>query len=213
MQTYKHIIFDFDGTIANSVPIFLKIYNELATEKNFKLISAETIPQIRHLSYLKRAEYLGIPLYQIPFIIPVLYKKYKQNIQSLQAYDGIFDFLTTLHQQGFTLDIVSSNSKENILQFLDNQNFTHFRNIYCSENFMGKDKVLKKLLKATEYPLRECLYIGDENRDIEACMKINMEGAWVNWGYEDELQPQLQYYPKGHFKTVQDLLSFIKKDS
>lgn len=211
MQTYKHIIFDFDGTIANSVPIFLKIYNELATEKNFKLISAETIPQIRHLSYLKRAEYLGIPLYQIPFIIPVLYKKYKQNIQSLQAYDGIFDFLTALHQQGFTLDIVSSNSKENILQFLDNQNFTHFRNIYCSENFMGKDKVLKKLLKATEYPLRECLYIGDENRDIEACMKINMDCAWVNWGYEDELQPQLQYYPKGHFKTHKELQRFICK--
>ena len=185
----------------------------MATEKNFKLISAETIPQIRHLSYLKRAEDLGIPLYQIPFIIPVLYKKYKQNIQSLQAYDGIFDFLTTLHQQGFTLDIVSSNSKENILQFLDNQNFTHFKNIYCSENFMGKDKVLKKLLKATEYPLRECLYIGDENRDIEACMKISMDCAWVNWGYEDELQPPLQYYPKGHFKTVQDLLAFIKKDS
>lgn len=211
MQTYKHIIFDFDGTIANSVPIFLKIYNELATEKNFKLISAETIPQIRHLSYLKRAEYLGIPLYQIPFIIPVLYKKYKQNIQSLQAYDGIFDFLTTLQQQGFTLDIVSSNSKENILQFLDNQNFTHFKNIYCSENFMGKDKVLKKLLKATEYPLRECLYIGDENRDIEACMKISMDCAWVNWGYEDELQPQLQYYPKGHFKTHEELQRFICK--
>ncbi|PAC27328.1 HAD hydrolase-like protein [Flectobacillus sp. BAB-3569] len=211
MQTYKHIIFDFDGTIANSVPIFLKIYNELATEKNFKLISAETIPQIRHLSYLKRAEYLGIPLYQIPFIIPVLYKKYKQNIQFLQAYDGIFDFLTTLQQQGFTLDIVSSNSKENILQFLDNQNFTHFKNIYCSENFMGKDKVLKKLLKATEYPLRECLYIGDENRDIEACMKISMDCAWVNWGYEDELQPQLQYYPKGHFKTHEELQRFICK--
>jgi hypothetical protein len=42
-------------------------------------------------------------------------------------------------------------------------------------------------------------------------MKISMDCAWVNWGYEDELQPQLQYYPKGHFKTVQDLLSFIKK--
>jgi beta-phosphoglucomutase-like phosphatase (HAD superfamily) len=37
MQTYKHIIFDFDGTIANSVPIFLKIYNELATEKTLSL--------------------------------------------------------------------------------------------------------------------------------------------------------------------------------
>lgn len=209
MKTYKHIIFDFDGTLANSVPIFLKIYNELATEKKFKPINAETIPQIRHLSYLKRAEYLGIPLYQIPFIIPVLYKKYKQNISSLQPYEGIFEFLTTLHQKGFTLDIVSSNSQENIIQFLENHNFTYFKNIFCSENFMGKDKVLKKLLKHTNYPIEQCLYVGDENRDIEACMKIKMDCAWVNWGYEDELQPQLRFYPKGHFKNQEELKKFL----
>jgi len=209
MKTYKHIIFDFDGTLANSVPIFLKIYNELAAEKKFKPINAETIPQIRHLSYLKRAEYLGIPLYQIPFIIPVLYKKYKQNISSLQPYEGIFEFLTTLHQQGFTLDIVSSNSQENIIQFLENHNFTYFKNIFCSENFMGKDKVLKKLLKHTNYPIEQCLYVGDENRDIEACMKIKMDCAWVNWGYEDELQPQLRFYPKGHFKNQEELKKFL----
>ena len=74
---------------------------------------------------------------------------------------------------------------------------------------MGKDKVLKKLLKTTDYPLQACLYVGDENRDIEACMKINMDCAWVNWGYEDELQPQLQYYPKGHFKTHEELQRFV----
>jgi phosphoglycolate phosphatase-like HAD superfamily hydrolase len=89
MQTYKHIIFDFDGTIANSVPIFLKIYNELATEKNFKLISAETIPQIRHLSYLKRAEYLGIPLYQIP----LLFLYYTKNTNKIFSYKPTTEFL------------------------------------------------------------------------------------------------------------------------
>jgi phosphoglycolate phosphatase-like HAD superfamily hydrolase len=50
---------------------------------------------------------------------------------------------------------------------------------------MGKDKVLKKLLKTTGYPLKACLYVGDENRDIEACMKINMD-CMANWGCEDE---------------------------
>jgi phosphoglycolate phosphatase-like HAD superfamily hydrolase len=47
----------------------------------------------------------------------------------------------------------------------------------------GKAKVLKELLNKENLNKDDCIYIGDEVRDIEACKEIGLRLVSVTWGY------------------------------
>ena len=61
----KTIIFDFDGTIADSIPNneqVLKIFNQIADENNFKNTTMEEIEKLRDV----RTRVAGVPLQKVP---------------------------------------------------------------------------------------------------------------------------------------------------
>jgi len=67
----KTIIFDFDGTIADSIPKneeILKVFNKIADENNFKNITFREIGKLRDVGLYESITLLKIPFYKIPFI-------------------------------------------------------------------------------------------------------------------------------------------------
>ena len=67
----KTIIFDFDGTIADSIPSnqeILRIFNKIADENKFKNITLEEVENLRSVGLYESIQMLKIPLYKIPFL-------------------------------------------------------------------------------------------------------------------------------------------------
>ena len=58
---YKHIIFDFDGTIADSAAAILTIYNEMAVQYRFKPITEEEYKKLSKLTLQERFKALDVP--------------------------------------------------------------------------------------------------------------------------------------------------------
>lgn len=186
MKKIKHLIFDFDGTLVNSKTLFLTLFNELAQKKGYRLMDELALLELKNLSFFERAKYLKVPLIHLPFIIPIIYKRYKAHLPQLKLIDGIETVLATLYKAGFSMDIVSSNSEENIRLFLEAKGINYFSTISCSKNVMGKDILLRKLIKEQGYRHEEIIYLGDEARDLEASNKVGIQTIWVAWGYDTQ---------------------------
>lgn len=184
MIKYKYILFDFDGTLANSTHVFLTVYNQLAARYKGKHILQSEVEQLRKLSIMERCRTLGLPLYKLPYMIREFYPLYKKTLKDVTIFEGIKEMLIELKIRGYILIIVSSNSKENILEFLNFHQINEFMNIYCSRNIFGKDKVINKIIKNRKLSKDEVLYIGDEQRDIQACKRCGIKMVWVEWGFD-----------------------------
>jgi phosphoglycolate phosphatase len=187
----RMVIFDFDGTIADS----FSIGNQLAAEFGFKPITLETIDRWQHLSSKEILREIGVPFYRLPKIIRRFKADMNREIPTLKPFDGMAETLRNLRGQGCRLGIVSSNSEENVRSFLAVQGMTHFFEFVIScPRLMGKDKALKRILKKQNIHPETVLYVGDETRDIDAAKRSHVRSAAVSWGF-NSLQALAQHHP------------------
>ncbi|MED3553222.1 HAD-IA family hydrolase [Cytobacillus praedii] len=180
----KYVIFDFDGTIADSKIVFISAWNKIAEKYHFEKMKLTELENIKKLTIKERCKMLNFPMYKLPIIIPQLYKFYRQSINDLELFDGIKDVLTELNKKGVNTAIISSNSEENIQLFLKRNKIESVKEIICSSHIFGKDKLLSRFLKLKQLDADEVIYVGDEQRDIIACKKTGIKIIWVEWGYD-----------------------------
>lgn len=180
----KHIIFDFDGTLADSTAVLASVWNTIAKEYDFKEVQLEDIDSLKKISITERSKLFNFPLHKLPIILPQFYRLYQQSIKDVHLFRGMKDVLKAIENKGYTIAIISSNSKDNISEFLKVNDINHVSEVLCSSRIFGKDKVIKKYIKETNIKKSDVLYVGDEQRDIVACKKVGIPIIWVGWGYD-----------------------------
>lgn len=180
----KHVIFDFDGTIADSKYITVEILNELADKYNYRKISREEQEGFRGMSIAERLKALQLSLFKIPLLAVDFNLKYRQSVNRLPLIKGIDAVIGRLRDRGLQLGIMSSNSVNNIKPFLKKEGIDVFDYVYTSGNIFGKDMAIALLLSRNGIKKEEAIYIGDECRDIEACRKNGVRIIAVSWGYD-----------------------------
>ncbi|MGE7908592.1 HAD-IA family hydrolase [Lysinibacillus xylanilyticus] len=204
----KYIIFDFDGTLADSTAVFASAWNTIAQKYKFKGIELKEIESLKKLSIAERSKLFDFPMYKLPMILPQFYRLYRQSLNDVHLYDGIKEVLMEIDKKGYKILIISSNSQENILEFLKLNNIHCVSKVLSSTRIFGKDKVIKKFLKDSGITPSEVFYIGDEQRDIVACKKVGVPIIWVSWGY-DAIEVVQHEEPEYKVNTPQEILNII----
>lgn len=208
MRQIKHLVFDFDGTLVDSKGLFIGVYNSVAVKYGYRLMEQSTLKELKVMSYWERVKYLNVPVWRLPMLIPQLYKQYRALLGSLEFFEGIAPVLRKLHDAGFTLDIVSSNTEENIREFLRMKSIPYFNQILCSKKLLKKDVLLARLIRENNYNQAEVLYLGDEARDLAACNKLGIDTLWVAWGY-DVIELILPHHPTYIAQQPEDLVRML----
>jgi len=208
MNRIKHLVFDFDGTLVDSKGLFVEVYNRVAIKYGYRLMEASNLKELKSMSYWERVKFLKVPVWRLPLFIPQLYKQYKSLLSSLEFFEGIEPVLEKLHAAGFTMDIVSSNTEENIREFMRMKNIPYFNQVLCSKKLLKKDVLLTRLIRENNYSQAEVLYLGDEARDLAACNKLGIDTLWVAWGY-DVIELILPHHPTYMAQQPDDLVSIL----
>jgi len=180
------IIFDFDGTVANTLNFtFKKIIDLLKKEKLTNLPEKDIINQIRSKTYLQLKKELQLSWFKIPF----LYKKVREAqdelnkiIETIRLFPGMKRLLLILKNKGYRLAILSSNQEKNITKFLKAKKINFFNDLDCGSHVLGKADAIKKFLKKNNLSKKEVVYVGDELRDLEACQKVGVKFLAISWG-------------------------------
>ena len=180
----KYIIFDFDGTLADSNHLFMKAWNLYADQYHYDRVTEEDISASRNLTIHERAKKYHFPMHKLPIILPKVYRYFKEHIDEVQLFEGISEMLNDLQQTGYKIVIISSNAKENIELLLEKQRVHAVSQVLTSSRLFGKDTVIKKFMKQQKLTQDDVLYVGDEIRDILACNKVGVRFVWVSWGLD-----------------------------
>ncbi len=180
----KHIIFDLDGTLVDSLDTFIKIGNEMAEKYGYKPVSQDKIKELLQLPMKKRLAALKIPVYKLPKIGVELLGSYKTYAEEVKPINGVKEMLEKLHSDGYGLSIVSSNTVHNIKAFLEINQMNMFCNMQSSKGLFAKHVTIGRLINKLGVEKDEVIYIGDEQRDVEACKKIGIKVISVLWGFD-----------------------------
>ncbi len=183
-MTQKVIIFDFDGTIADTVDALVSIANRFAVEFGYVQITPEELALLRNFTSREIIKYSGISLLKIPFLLKKVKGELKHKIQEFKPIPGIQEALIELQSQGYRLGIITSNSQENVTAFLKNNELDQlFDFIYSGVTIFGKTTIINNVLRQKQLKTHAVIYVGDETRDIEASKKANIKVIAVTWGF------------------------------
>jgi phosphoglycolate phosphatase len=178
------IIFDFDGTIADTFETVVGIFYSLTGRKQ-ALPHAE-IQRLRGLTLSQAAEELRIKPWKLPFLLLLGRRRMTKRMNSIQAHAGVVDTIKKLHNEGHQLFIMSSNSERNIMKFLSQQELAYeFVRVYGGAGLLNKARVLKRVIKQNRLTANDCWYVGDEARDVVAAQHAGVRVMAVTWGYNN----------------------------
>lgn len=180
---YQLVLFDFDGTLADSFPWFLKTINSLADKHGFKRIALHEVDALRHLSSRDLMAHLGLPLWKLPAVTRDMRRLMTESAADIPLFDGVRSMLERLCASGITLGVVTSNTEANVRSILGSSHVPLVRYFECGASMFGKKAKFRKVMKAAGIAPAHILCVGDEIRDAQAASEAGLDFAAVGWGY------------------------------
>ncbi len=180
----RAIIFDFDGTLADSWAVLMLALPYLAAKYGYPEPGCKEIAELKKIPLKERLKKTGLPFYRIPSIIRDIKKFFMENQHALHPFPAMRDVTLALTEIGIDLHIITTNSLQVVENFLEVHNMAFFDTIVSSRGLFGKKRSILKLLKDKALLKDEVFYVGDELRDIEACKAAGIKVVSVTWGYD-----------------------------
>ena len=205
------LIFDFDGTIADTLVVAVKILNELACDFNLPQVSKEQFVDLKNKSVPELIKISGMSWLQLPLFIKRARDRFKKHLNLVNPIVGMPEILLALNQRGYRMGIVTSNTREGVQAFLKKHQMPlrFFEFIQAPDSLFGKGKVLREIVKQNNLNVDEVVMIGDEVRDLEAAQKAGVDSIAVTWGFNSEQLLQ-SHKPDYLVRDPKDLYELIE---
>lgn len=180
---YSLVIFDLDGTLADSFPWFLGSLDTVAEAFKLRRIAEDEIEPLRRADVPEILKSIGVPRWKLPMIARYMRRLKSTQLHTISLFPGVGDMLRTLRDGGVTLALVSSDNEDNARSLLGGANAALFSEYDCSAALFGKAGKFRRVMKRTGVAPKEVLAIGDEARDLDAARATGIDFAAVTWGY------------------------------
>lgn len=199
MPKYKNILFDLDGTIANSYEGITKSVSYAIDKLNKK---DKLDIKLKSSSLLSK--FIGPPL-EYGFkkycnikdenIIKKAIVYYRENyndkaIFDCVLYDGIYEVLETLNKNDFMVFLATAKPKESAEKVIKYLNVDKLLNGVYAATFNGeiknKEDVLKYAISKENFDVKKSIMIGDRIDDVEGAKSVGMDSIAVKYGFGNE---------------------------
>jgi phosphoglycolate phosphatase len=179
---YPLVIFDLDGTLADSLPWFLRNVNGVAERFRFRRVAEEDIEVLRSLGSREILRRLEVPLWKLPGIARHMRRLKAKHLADIELFPGVDTMLRALADGGVRIALVSSDNEANARRQLGEAAalFSYFD---CGASLFGKATKFRRILARSSVSAAQAISIGDEVRDIEAARAAGIACGAVTWGY------------------------------
>lgn len=208
----KGIIFDFDGTLAETNTLILK-----SMEKTFmELFGTYTDEQLM--------DCIGPPLTVTgkkmfpdnPQVFVDTYRKYQLELHDnmVSAYPGVIEMLDKLHEMDLKLAIVTSKKRDMFLKGLRKLDMEKYFDLTITEDDVTNHKPdpesMNLALSQLGLSADECVMVGDNYHDILAARAARMKSVAVGWAIKG-LDYLKIYNPDFIMYEADDIFEIIEK--
>lgn len=207
-MTNSTIIFDFDGTLADSFSVMRKLYNQLAPARGLPELTEEKWQRIRSSKVMDSIKLMGIKPYQLPSLLALGRREILKLAHEIPLFKGMDEIVRTLAKDGHSLYVLSTNSRQVVQAVLETHGIAKEARILKSTPLFGKAQAVRHLMRKQKIPAEEIWMIGDELRDIHAAQKVGVRIISVTWGLQTE-ETLAAERPDFLAKTPDDILRAV----
>ncbi len=204
------LLFDFDGTVANSIDKILELINELAPRHGYAKITPEKFAAIRNLPITRAVRSVKMPLYKLGRAISIILNEYRRIVPDLEPCAGIIPVLNDLKAAGISLALISSNHTENLRAFLDHHQIGCFDWVEGTSGILKKHNNILRQIRKHNLDKGKVIYVGDEARDIKAARRSEVKIISVAWGLHTAEHLQ-KFKPDYLVRAPNEILTIVKE--
>jgi len=201
---YKLAAFDFDGTLADSLPCFLAAWDAAAHRYGFRPFDTADVERLRSSTMWEAIEYAEIAMWQIPMVMQFMRRHMADRAHTVSLFPGIEEAIERLAARGVELAIVTSNGQAMVQRVLG-PHAAFVRHLRCDASLFGKRPKLRQVLAAAGVAAHEAIYVGDEIRDLRAARAEGIPFGGVEWGFTAPATLRAAE-PEVMFETVEALV-------
>ena len=190
-STYKLLIFDWDGTLIDSVSRIVNCLRSATLEHGYNDRPDTEFRDVIGLGLSEALQQL-LPEANMQEISNVA-ASYRQRYlfsddTPAPLFDGVVDMLEKLEQQGYWLAIATGKGREGLDQALQQTGLqTRFHMTRCASETRSKPhpQMLEEILDGLGADAHEALMIGDTEYDLQMASNASMASLGVSYGVHD----------------------------
>lgn len=212
MNKIKGLIFDLDGTLADTLPLCVKSF-QIAFEE----VTGIKYPEEHIIQYFGQTEE-GITKSIAPDrweeCLDSYVKIYTKNHHLCPTtFDGIPEILDFIKQNNYKMALVTGKGEHSVYITLDYYGIKNYFEYVETGSTDGiiKDKCIKRILDNWQMPAIQAAYIGDQPSDIICSKKAGVLAIAVSWASTTNQKLLEAESPYKIFSKTEDFKDWLQK--
>ena len=185
---YRLVIFDWDGTLMDSVGRIVSCMQKSALDCSLPIPSTEQVKEIIGLSLREAMPRLFADVTDAQ--VDALIVRYREHYLFLDEtptplFPGVAEVITSLHAQGFILAVATGKARaglDRVLQETGLASFFHASRGADEARSKPDPLMLEQLLADLEIPLHQAVMVGDSIHDMAMAKQLGMARIGISWG-------------------------------
>jgi len=190
-----HIFYDFDGTLADSLPAHIKFLHDMNSrfDVDLELPAIEDYEACKRLVKTPMIEFIrnaGFPENLVKRVLMMYKKTFRQNSKyKVKFFNGMPNVIESLFQEGYSQSIISSNFLRNFQPVLERENLDYLflheidRNRLKKYYQGSKAECMIILAERLKLPYSQFVYVGDTEEDYDATQQAEVVFVGVGYGW------------------------------
>jgi phosphoglycolate phosphatase len=181
-------IFDWDGTLVNSVDRIVLCLGKAAQELALPLLENHQYQEIIGLG-LHEAIHSLYPDADADMHTAMrdAYSKHfvNEDVAPCPFFPGVVETLQTLHEEGHKLAVATGKSRRGLNRVLEQLNWdSYFHSTRCADETLSKPHplMIEQILEELNMPRHQAVMIGDTEFDLEMARNAGVASIGVSYG-------------------------------
>ena len=189
IKNYKHIIWDWNGTLLDDVWICMEIINKMLQKRCLPLLSKDRYKEIFGFPIQNYYLKAGFNFEVEPFkdLAKEYIEEYDSRSQECKLHQGVLDALKKINSLGVSQSILSASSEESLRMIIESFEIQdYFSHINGLNDHYAESKIDigERWIKAQGFKPCEVLMIGDTIHDYEVAKALGIDCVLISHGHQ-----------------------------
>jgi len=214
LQPFKHIIWDWNGTLMDDTDLCVEIINEILKGEKIPLVDTTQYRETFTFPVRHYYERIGLNNSGKSFekLSAVYIEQYGKRWNQCQLHDGANECLRMIRQAGISQSVLSASEQTTLEKVVAHYEIlTYFRGLVGQRDYFARGKLEagRAWIQELDWDPPEILLIGDTLHDYEVAQQLGLQCILVSFGHQSETVLEAAGLPL--IPTMQELRKLLSR--